>query len=84
MVDGLLGKFRKMRFDKTILVIGFGSIGKRHTKNILEQTNSQIITIAPDILGKIKFLNKDLKEFSLETVKDFYRDAKSAGFKLSK
>ena len=49
-----------------------------------EQTNSQIITIAPDILGKIKFLNKDLKEFSLETVKDFYRDAKSAGFKLSK
>ncbi len=32
-----------MRFDKTILVIGFGSIGKRHVKNILEQTNSEII-----------------------------------------
>tara|TARA_B100001123_G_scaffold444422_2_gene593245 strand:- start:388 stop:1113 length:726 start_codon:yes stop_codon:yes gene_type:complete len=49
-----------------------------------EQTNSQIITIAPDILDKIKYLNKDLNEFSLDTVKDFYRDAKSAGFKLRK
>ena len=34
-----------MRFDKTILVVGFGSIGKRHTKNILEHTNSKIIIL---------------------------------------
>jgi len=47
-----------------------------------EESNSHIITIAPDILNKIKFLNKNLNTFSLETVKDFYRDAKSAGFKL--
>ena len=47
-----------------------------------EKSNSHIITIAPDILNKIKFLNKNLDTFSLETVKDFYRDAKSAGFKL--
>jgi len=47
-----------------------------------EKTNSQIITIAPEILDKLKFLNKDLNEFSLETVKDFYSDAQNAGFKL--
>ena len=47
-----------------------------------EKTNSQIITISPEILDKLKFLNKDLNEFSLETVKDFYSDAQNAGFKL--
>ena len=49
-----------------------------------EKTNSQIITIAPEILDKIKFLNKDLNEFSLETVNDFFKDANSAGFNILK
>ena len=47
-----------------------------------EKTNSQIITIAPEILDKIKFLNKDLNEFSLDTVNDFFKDASSAGFNI--
>ena len=49
-----------------------------------EKTNSHIITIAPDILDKIKFLNKNLDEFSLDTVNDFFKDANSAGFNLRK
>ena len=49
-----------------------------------EESNSQIITIAPEILDKLKFLNKDLNEFSLDTVKDFFKDANSAGFNLLK
>lgn len=32
-----------MKFNKTILVIGFGSIGKRHTNNILKITDSDVI-----------------------------------------
>ena len=47
-----------------------------------EKSNSHIITIAPEILSKIKFLNKNLNIFSLETVKDFFNDAKTAGFKI--
>ena len=47
-----------------------------------EKSNSHIITIAPEILSKIKFLNKNLNTFSLETVKDFFNDAKTAGFKI--
>ena len=49
-----------------------------------EKTNSQIITIAPEILDKLKFLNKDLNEFSLDTVKDFFKDANNAGFNILK
>ena len=48
-----------------------------------EESNSHIITIAPEILSKIKFLNKNLNTFSLETVKDFFNDAKTAGFKIN-
>ena len=47
-----------------------------------EESNSNIITIAPDILEKIKFLNKNLNKFSLDTVNDFFKDASSAGFNI--
>jgi len=41
-----------------------------------------IITVTNDILKKIPFLGKNLKEFSLETVQMFYDDAQQAGYKL--
>lgn len=41
-----------------------------------------IITVPPDILGKLHLLGKDLSEFSLETVKQFYDDAIGAGYTL--
>jgi transaldolase len=41
-----------------------------------------IITVTKDILKKMVLVNKDLNEFSLETVKMFYEDAKKAGFSL--
>ena len=58
----------------------------REILNIIQAENSKshIITIAPDILSKIKFLNKNLDEFSLDTVKDFFNDAQNAGFNLQK
>ena len=43
MVDGQHGKHDKMIFNKTILIVGFGSIGKRHTNNLLRHTNSKLI-----------------------------------------
>jgi len=48
-----------------------------------EQSGSQIITVPHDILGKAMNLwGKDLGELSLDTVKMFHQDAKTAGYVL--
>jgi transaldolase len=41
-----------------------------------------IITMTADLLGKIDLIGRDLREFSLETVRMFHRDAISAGLAL--
>jgi transaldolase len=41
-----------------------------------------IITVTNDILNKLTLVNKDLSEFSLDTVKMFYNDAQKAGYVL--
>lgn len=41
-----------------------------------------IITATNDIIKKIPTLGKDLTEFSLDTVKMFYHDAKAAGYSI--
>lgn len=41
-----------------------------------------IITVTNDILKKLYLVDKNLNEFSLETVKMFYEDAQKAGFQL--
>ena len=41
-----------------------------------------IITVTNDILAKLKFIGKDLTQFSLETVQMFYDDATSLGYMI--
>lgn len=41
-----------------------------------------IITVTKDLLKKLEFFQKDLEEFSLDTVKMFYKDATSAGYRI--
>jgi transaldolase len=41
-----------------------------------------IITVTNDILKKLSLCDKDLSDYSLETVKMFYDDAKAAGFSI--
>ncbi len=41
-----------------------------------------IITATHDILAKLELVDKDLDEYSLDTVKMFHRDAMAAGYKL--
>lgn len=41
-----------------------------------------IITVTNDVLAKLSNVGKDLKQFSLETVRMFHDDATRAGFKL--
>jgi transaldolase len=41
-----------------------------------------IITATPDILRKLDLIGKDLHEYSLDTVRMFYEDARKAGYRL--
>jgi len=45
-----------------------------------DQIGCHIITITNTILSNMYLIGKDLDEYSLETVKMFYNDAKSAGY----
>ncbi len=56
----------------------------RELLNIIQadEIGCHIITVTPDILGKLSIVGKALDEFSLDTVKMFYNDARQAGFVL--
>lgn len=56
----------------------------RETLNIFQADaiGCQIITVTSDILQKLPLVGRDLDEYSLDTVKMFYDDAKSAGYSL--
>ena len=47
-----------------------------------ERCGCHIITMTPEQIAATKDIGKNLEEYSLETVKMFYDDAVSAGFKL--
>jgi transaldolase len=56
----------------------------RELLNILQadSVGCHAITLTGDILSKLSLLGRDLAEFSLDTVKMFYDDARRAGFSL--
>ena len=56
----------------------------REVLNIFQadQVGCHIITVTSDLLKKLSVLGRDLREYSLDTVRMFYQDAKAAGFKL--
>lgn len=47
-----------------------------------ERIGCHIITVTNDLIGKLKLHNKDLTQYSLETVKMFYDDAAASGYVL--
>ncbi|MGB9006268.1 MAG: transaldolase [Candidatus Aminicenantales bacterium] len=47
-----------------------------------EAVGCHIITATYDILNKLSLVGKDLEEYSWETVRMFYNDARAAGFKM--
>ena len=57
----------------------------RELLNIIQadQIGCHIITATKDIINKLKLANYDLEDYSLDTVKMFYKDAVDAGFKIS-
>jgi transaldolase len=57
----------------------------REVLNVIQadQIGCHIITATDDILKKLGTLGKDLTDFSIETVKMFYDDAKASGYQIS-
>lgn len=56
----------------------------REVLNVVQaqECGCHIITATPDLIAKVPLFGKDLTQYSLETVKMFHDDAKSAGFRL--
>lgn len=56
----------------------------RELLNIVQahKIGAHVITVTNDLLAKLPLLGKELDAFSLDTVKMFYADARSAGFEL--
>jgi transaldolase len=56
----------------------------RETFNIFQANaiGCQVITVTNDILNKLSLIGYDLTEYSLDTVKMFYDDARRSGFSL--
>ena len=47
-----------------------------------DECGCQIITVPTEMLDKIKYIGKDLNEFSKETVQTFFNDANSSKYKI--
>lgn len=56
----------------------------REVLNVVQagRVGCHIITMTPDLLGKLDLIGTDLDEYSLETVRMFHRDAVSAGLEI--
>ena len=56
----------------------------RELLNIIQADNlgCHIITVSKDIINKLELINLNLEEYSLDTVKTFYKDASQANFKI--
>jgi transaldolase len=56
----------------------------RELLNVVQanQIGCHIITVTSDILKKLDLLGRDLDDFSLDTVKMFYEDARRSGYRL--
>ena len=57
----------------------------RELLNIIQadQIGCHIITVTKDVIKKLKLVSYDLEDYSLDTVKMFYKDAVDAGFKIN-
>ena len=47
-----------------------------------DEIGCHVITVTPDVLNKLRLVGRDLNDYSLDTVKMFFTDAQSAGFRL--
>ena len=85
------GKDPSILIRKTLGLIGSNKnhevlwASTRQFFNIIEANTigCHIITVSPDIINKFNLINYDLKQYSLDTVKQFYDDAKKSNYIIS-
>jgi transaldolase len=77
----LCGALARMRSSPQIELIW---ASPRELFNIVQADaiGCHIITVTYDLLKKLPLIGRDLTEYSLDTVKMFFEDARAAGFKL--
>ena len=56
---------------------------KQATGDFIGFVHSDDMLVSKDIIKKLQLINYDLEDYSLDTVKMFYKDAVDAGFKIS-
>jgi len=84
------GRDPKITFKETIVAKASNQNYKtlwaspREIYNLYEadQVGADLITITPQILNKINLNNKDLDQYSIETVQMFYNDAKKNNLEI--
>ena len=87
---GDTGKDPIPEFKKSILLarkfknveILWASVREPYNYIQAKQVGCHIITIPPDTIEKIEKFGKSYEQLTIETVKAFYKDAKSARFKI--
>jgi transaldolase len=85
------GKDPTILIKKTLSLIGSNKnhevlwASTRQIFNIIEADDigCHIITVSPDIINKFNLINYDLEKYSLDTVKQFYEDAKKSNYVIS-
>ena len=77
----IITKTKKMKKNKKFEIIWAST---REIFNIIEanRSGSHIITVGHEFLKKLKLLDYDLEKYSLDTVQQFYDDAKMSKFKI--
>tara|TARA_E500000178_G_scaffold355997_1_gene430983 strand:- start:1283 stop:1996 length:714 start_codon:yes stop_codon:yes gene_type:complete len=75
---------RSIKLTKNIKNIEILWASVREPFNIIQAENygCQIITVTPDVIKKMEKFNYNLSKYSIDTVKQFYIDAKKSKFKL--
>lgn len=75
---------KSIKLTKNIKNIEILWASVREPFNIIQAENygCQIITVTPDVIKKMEKFNYNLSKYSIDTVKQFYIDAKKSKFKL--
>ncbi len=79
---GIMKEAIKLAWDYPNVEILWASCRELYSIIEANDIGCHIITVPNNILKKINLFGKDLNEYSIETVNDFFNDGKSLGFSI--
>ena len=81
-INILIKKSKKLFLKHKNILFLWASTREAYNVIQAEKNNFDIITVSPEIFKKIQFKKIDLNNYSIETVKQFYSDAKETNLSL--